>query len=105
MCRNKNPSTGWKVGECGLKLGAGVCQARHLNSTFVTCEDGATRATFSVRDRVPLGRVPNTAKSWCSRLECVHKTLCEPECCNSLFDRSEERRVGKECRSRWSPYH
>src|SRR3712207_7302809 len=24
--------------------------------------------------------------------------------CNK-FDRSEERRVGKECRSRWSPYH
>ena len=26
---------------------------------------------------------------------------------NSYFDqlRSEERRVGKECRSRWSPYH
>ena len=26
---------------------------------------------------------------------------------NALFDvlRSEERRVGKECRSRWSPYH
>src|SRR2546425_6729156 len=23
----------------------------------------------------------------------------------SLVDRSEERRVGKECRSRWSPYH
>ena len=22
-----------------------------------------------------------------------------------LCDRSEERRVGKECRSRWSPYH
>src|SRR5260370_25491938 len=22
-----------------------------------------------------------------------------------LFSRSEERRVGKECRSRWSPYH
>ena len=21
------------------------------------------------------------------------------------FERSEERRVGKECRSRWSPYH
>ena len=24
---------------------------------------------------------------------------------NSHFIRSEERRVGKECRSRWSPYH
>ena len=23
----------------------------------------------------------------------------------TLGDRSEERRVGKECRSRWSPYH
>ena len=23
----------------------------------------------------------------------------------SLIARSEERRVGKECRSRWSPYH
>ena len=22
-----------------------------------------------------------------------------------IFGRSEERRVGKECRSRWSPYH
>ena len=22
-----------------------------------------------------------------------------------VFNRSEERRVGKECRSRWSPYH
>ena len=24
---------------------------------------------------------------------------------NRVGDRSEERRVGKECRSRWSPYH
>jgi len=24
---------------------------------------------------------------------------------NDADDRSEERRVGKECRSRWSPYH
>ena len=24
---------------------------------------------------------------------------------NPYADRSEERRVGKECRSRWSPYH
>ena len=29
-----------------------------------------------------------------------------PEIHHSFFDkRSEERRVGKECRSRWSPYH
>src|SRR5574340_1076985 len=27
------------------------------------------------------------------------------ECGTIAFSRSEERRVGKECRSRWSPYH
>src|SRR3712207_8648225 len=28
-----------------------------------------------------------------------------PRCRELLLYRSEERRVGKECRSRWSPYH
>ena len=27
------------------------------------------------------------------------------EAADTTVDRSEERRVGKECRSRWSPYH
>src|SRR2546425_4806124 len=29
----------------------------------------------------------------------------EPRHARERADRSEERRVGKECRSRWSPYH
>ena len=29
----------------------------------------------------------------------------EPKCTRPFHTRSEERRVGKECRSRWSPYH
>ena len=33
------------------------------------------------------------------------KRLFSPEFRNRLQLRSEERRVGKECRSRWSPYH
>ena len=34
-------------------------------------------------------------------------TMVEPFLPNDRhqFGRSEERRVGKECRSRWSPYH
>ena len=28
-----------------------------------------------------------------------------PDGRTTFFGRSEERRVGKECRSRWSPYH
>ena len=38
----------------------------------------------------------------------VHHTRAEAEADSEHFDgktRSEERRVGKECRSRWSPYH
>ena len=35
------------------------------------------------------------------RFEEVQALLGEPD----IASRSEERRVGKECRSRWSPYH
>ena len=42
-------------------------------------------------------------------LEILEKSPLEtnPTCPNYLecLTRSEERRVGKECRSRWSPYH
>ena len=30
---------------------------------------------------------------------------CDPKHDSTFTLRSEERRVGKECRSRWSPYH
>ena len=33
------------------------------------------------------------------------KTYEEKQRIDFKFSRSEERRVGKECRSRWSPYH
>ena len=36
-------------------------------------------------------------------LSAILKTASESEINDSF--RSEERRVGKECRSRWSPYH
>src|SRR5688572_32759450 len=32
-------------------------------------------------------------------------TFCITTCITASPERSEERRVGKECRSRWSPYH
>ena len=33
------------------------------------------------------------------------KNMISSDLYQSLWTRSEERRVGKECRSRWSPYH
>ena len=43
----------------------------------------------------------NSAKKF---IEKINEVLAEKE--NAVVQlRSEERRVGKECRSRWSPYH
>ena len=39
-----------------------------------------------------------TEEEACKKMWSVDKIWMAP-------DRSEERRVGKECRSRWSPYH
>src|SRR5256885_9116445 len=41
--------------------------------------------------------------SWTIYLHFV--LLSSSNCLSSHLSRSEERRVGKECRSRWSPYH
>ena len=41
-------------------------------------------------------------KTFGTSVECLRR---ECRCHCLLDDRSEERRVGKECRSRWSPYH
>ena len=35
----------------------------------------------------------------------IYKTIAIGDFPNRATTRSEERRVGKECRSRWSPYH
>ena len=41
----------------------------------------------------------------CGMMECK-KALTEADGnFEKAIERSEERRVGKECRSRWSPYH
>src|SRR3712207_9175535 len=44
-----------------------------------------------------------TDKDWKLLLSRVKPGMPEPV--QRFVDRSEERRVGKECRSRWSPYH
>ena len=57
-------------------------------------------ALVSATDAIMLGWIDQTSLSAVSLAGQVQFVL-------SLFisGRSEERRVGKECRSRWSPYH
>ena len=53
----------------------------------------------NIADTVMLGYVSQTAMSASSLAnQYTFILFC-------LYYRSEERRVGKECRSRWSPYH
>ena len=46
------------------------------------------------------GKMDLAKKAKALNLDAIHDTVHE-----MAKDRSEERRVGKECRSRWSPYH
>ena len=48
-------------------------------------------------------RMNNTINKIKNSLEGINSRITEAE--ERISDRSEERRVGKECRSRWSPYH
>ena len=43
--------------------------------------------------------------NYSSSQESANKTVEEIKLNGGATTRSEERRVGKECRSRWSPYH
>src|SRR2546427_9423430 len=49
-------------------------------------------------------RVPSAFPSYSYRLHDLLPCGCAPLPASD-HSRSEERRVGKECRSRWSPYH
>src|SRR3712207_9307827 len=53
----------------------------------------------------------NVAREAMLAIGCIQAQKCHTDTCptgiatQNAWLRSEERRVGKECRSRWSPYH
>src|SRR5260370_41946853 len=53
--------------------------------------------------RNPLAHAPKT--NWPMSEQDALDILTLVSLIHRKLDRSEERRVGKECRSRWSPYH
>ena len=57
-------------------------------------QSGGVRTSFRVTSGEPGVTVENRSRDLTAIVEAA-----------GPFDRSEERRVGKECRSRWSPYH
>ena len=61
--------------------------------------DGAALERADVRDG---GAMRRLLREW--RADVVFHLAAQADVTRSVA-RSEERRVGKECRSRWSPYH
>ena len=65
--------------------------------------------TIILCDRLREVRHPKTHRSECAEASIAQKLPSALKLINMLIAnflvRSEERRVGKECRSRWSPYH
>src|SRR3989442_5738861 len=86
-------------------------------SFFFQAEDGIRDAdvtgvqTCALPICLVYGRAPvheTDHRSHDRELEEEERSLDRDECPNGPnveLSRSEERRVGKECRSRWSPYH
>src|SRR2546422_1572081 len=83
---------------------------------FLALEGGNSRATLEVYNYHLFVRMRNpgtSAELWVpvpDFTELRDRTFVNETFVNSPFPsrnvtRSEERRVGKECRSRWSPYH
>ena len=55
-------------------------------------------------ERTPLLKVEHLSKEFPAESGMFAKRFSK-RVVSAVNDRSEERRVGKECRSRWSPYH
>ena len=71
----------------------------NLTCVFVVMEDIFQQGGLFSEARIE-GRVVGTAHA-----SVYGRNGLGRECCRHERSRSEERRVGKECRSRWSPYH
>src|SRR5438034_7642564 len=79
---------------CGTKYGVGLSSGTDaLTLALRACEIGQGDEVITV------------ANTFIATVEAVASVGAKPVFIDIDPDRSEERRVGKECRSRWSPYH
>ena len=82
-------------------LGRDVQGKRQYSAKTVegTANEARQELTKMLRDSDTKMLVRRTKQTFSEYVEDWYKTKID------VTERSEERRVGKECRSRWSPYH
>ena len=89
--------------EEGMQKAIDVCKQMDMQGVVVIGGDGSFRGARDLSLRgVPCVGIPGTIDN---DIACSDYTIGYDTAMNTVMERSEERRVGKECRSRWSPYH
>ena len=92
---------GYKVIETGIKHGTVTVIINHKPIEITTYRTEGTYSDSRHPDKVEF--VDSLEEDLARRDFTVNALAYNPRL--GIVDRSEERRVGKECRSRWSPYH
>ena len=96
----------------GIIYGNLVCFVFYDSSSLIDFQNSSSTCTPIINQRASLPKFHSRSNSICCPVS--HNPYCA-NCLSAIkLDiwhyingscRSEERRVGKECRSRWSPYH
>src|SRR5256885_17020459 len=92
-------------GLMGGKLGTIFARAGHeVMFSYARSEQKLKRLAREAKGKARAGTPREAAQEADAVLLAVHWSRVD-DVLKQAGDRSEERRVGKECRSRWSPYH
>ena len=93
------------IGLTGTKYGCGIGQC---GACTVLIDGVAVRSCQRQAERAIGARITTIeglSADGTHPVQLAWKEFDVPQCGYCQSGRSEERRVGKECRSRWSPYH
>src|SRR3712207_9341341 len=99
MCQRTCPFGAIEVSNNLAKIDPAKCKNCQL--CVVVCP---TKAIYTGLNR-PLPKKPEPKKPAPKPATAPTAVKTEATATKPVVERSEERRVGKECRSRWSPYH
>ena len=82
--------------------------SKHKNEEFQETKTPRSLADLDQKREI-MTKATEIANEWATQMRLTHVLDAFPnatiEQTGDIIKRSEERRVGKECRSRWSPYH